>query len=134
MAEPNIQQIETLINASKIPDTIKQIPTFDGNKKTLTNWLNQVDATLQLYVSIRNSALYRIWMQHIRQKIVGVANEALNSAHVATDWLEIKETLVNYFGDRRELSTLLQTIPSLKQTHKTVDDFYHEYSSLYAVV
>lgn len=45
MAENNIsvEQVEALINASRIPDTIKLIPNYNGDKKGLTAWISIVD-------------------------------------------------------------------------------------------
>lgn len=79
----NAEQIDAIINVSRVPDTIKLIPQYSGDRKGLKHWINIVDATLVLYEEIRGTRLYTVWMQQIGNKILGEKNDALSSAHVA---------------------------------------------------
>lgn len=127
---PQVNQLEELIKGSRIPDTIKLIPNYEGDPKTLSSWISSVDTTLNLYATIRNTNIYNIWVAQIRNKIVGEANDALNSSHTPRNWNEIKNTLIEFFGDKRDLSTLNQKISHLCQANKSLEVYYHECTNL----
>lgn len=118
--------ISQTISNSRIPDTIKLLPTYDGNKKELVTWLNTIESTLNLYRELENTPTLRIWFNYIRTKIIGKANDILTTSHTALNWIDIKAALISYFGDKRDLSTLTQKISYLKQGPKTIHDFYNE--------
>lgn len=124
--------LNDVINESKIPDPIKLIPDYDGDTKTLHHWLQTVENVLQLYLEVQagNVVIYNVWIGVIRSKIRGKANEALVSRNVGIVWADIRTTLIDYFGDRRDLSTLCQKIPYLRQGSNTVEDFYKEVTEL----
>lgn len=128
------EQLEQIINASRIPDPIKLIPPYTGDKKGLTAWLSIVDTTLALYEGLRDSLPYRVWVQQIRNKITGDALKALEGGHANITWPEIKQALSDYFGDKRELSTLTQNIPHLRQGKFNVHDYYNHCSNLYSAI
>ena len=119
-----------IINVSKIPDTIKMLPTFDGDSNFLHIWLSQVQDVIDMYRTIHNNPIWNIWLQAIRTKVVGKAGEALTMRNVRNDWAAIRTTLIEHFNDQRDLSTLCQSIPYLKQNTSSVDEFYTEVSHL----
>lgn len=125
-----MEQVDALISASRIPDTIKLIPTYSGDRKGLTAWLSIVDTTLALYEALSNTDLYGVWVQQIRNKIVGEAMKALEGGRANMTWPEIKRSLTDYFGDKRELSTLTQEIPYLRQGNKSLHEYYHSCGNL----
>lgn len=124
------EQLENAINGSRIPDTIKLLPNYAGDPKGLVPWLETVQETLNLYQHMAQNPIYPVWLRHVRGKILDRANDALVNAHVPLEWNLIKATLISYFGDRRDLSTLTQKIYSLKQGIKGIDDFYNEAHTL----
>lgn len=126
------QRLQQILNLTKIPDAIKSIPSYEGDPKTLSSWIQTVESTLELFIAVQGLPVYPIWVQYIRNKIVGKANETLQSNHVPNDWNEIRDTLITYFGDRRDLSTLILQIPYNKQGQKSLTDFYGEISALAA--
>lgn len=125
-----MEQVDALISASRIPDTIKLIPTYGGDRKGLTAWLSIVDTTLALYEALSNTDLYGVWVQQIRNKIIGEAMKALEGGRANMTWPEIKRSLTDYFGDKRELSTLTQEIPYLRQGNKSLHEYYHSCGNL----
>jgi hypothetical protein len=135
-AQPPPQvDLERIVRASAIPDTIKCIPVFKGETfLELNPWLETVESTLALYGNLQDNAIYPIWMRHIRTKIQGPANEALVNSHTPLIWASIRQSLIDHFGDRRDLSTLTQKIPYLKQANKTIKDFYQECHSLHSSI
>lgn len=130
-ARPN-SEIDRCLKDSQIPDTIKQLPTYNGDAKLLATWIDSVDRVLALYVNVRHTESYNIWLSQIRNKITDRANEALLKNHTPLVWENIKETLKSYFGDKRDLSTLTGKIPYLRQKNRTLDDYYHEVEGLFA--
>lgn len=50
--------ITAAINASRIPDTIKLLPMYEGDPKTLKNWLDTVESILNLYRPLRGNQIY----------------------------------------------------------------------------
>lgn len=126
--------LNAVINSSKIPDPIKFLPSFDGETKTLHHWLTAAQDVLALYEDVRVAApaVYRVWIGVIRSKIVAKANEALVSRNIPNDWDAIRLNLIEHFGDRRDLSTLCQKIPYMKQGQKSIDTFHKEVTELSA--
>lgn len=122
--------IHEAVAQSKIPEPIKILPSFDGNEKGLHNWLAQVQAVLDVYHPWRQNLFYQMWFTAVRSKIIGKANEALITHNVPNNWIQIRECLIEVFGDRRDLSTLCQGISLLRQGKKSLNDFYEEVSSL----
>lgn len=128
MANPdNIVDLNQVINASsKIPDPIKMLPNYDVDTKNLISWINSVKVVVNLYGELQNNPIYRVWIQAIRSKIVVNANDTLSLNNVNNDWAAIKQNLLEYFGDRRDLATLAQNIPYMKQGAKSIEEFYQE--------
>jgi hypothetical protein len=67
----------------------------------------------------------------IRNKITGEAGDLLASSGTPLDWEKIKEQLRIIYGDKRELSTLLQKLFSVRQSRNSVRDFYTTISDCY---
>lgn len=133
-AQDRADRIHLIINSSKIPDTIKGLPSFNGETKNLTYWLGQVQTIVDVYRDLHADPIWALWMQSIRGKIVGRANDALASDNVDGEWINIRAALIEHFGDNRELSSLCQSIPYLNQGNKTLDTFYHEVTELQAKI
>ena len=108
-------EIDRCLKESQIPDTIKQLPSYNGDAKLLATWIESVDRVLALYKNVQNTESYKIWLSQIRNKITDKANEALLKNHTPLVWENIKETLISYFGDKRDLSTLTGKIPYLRK-------------------
>lgn len=110
----------------RVPDLIKGLPQFNGNSKQITQWIQSVERILHLYQHLENSDFFPLWLQEIRNKITGEAGDLLASNGTPLNWGEIKKQLTILYGDKRELSTLLQKLFSLKQTKNTVNEFHTE--------
>lgn len=131
------ENVQLVINASKIPGTIKMLPTFDGDKKMLTTWLTQADEVMNSFQQLNNAqnrGIYRLWLGAVRAKIIGEANEYLANENVGLNWDEIKEKLIHCYSDKRDLSTLIQNIPYLQQGQNSIDEFYNEVTHLQSLV
>ncbi|CRK86808.1 CLUMA_CG000639, isoform A, partial [Clunio marinus] len=128
------QYINQIISANKVPDNIKLLPEFDGDSKKLKEWIDQVDDIVEGFRAFHQEPFWRDWLRKIRNKIIGKASDALNQNNTANNWDDIRETLREYFQDPRDLSTLCQGIPYLKQGYRSVLDFYKEVSELTAQI
>lgn len=128
--------LNDIIYGSKIPDPVKLLPSYDGDSQSLHHWLTQVESVLAVFddVRIHHIGVYNIWLGVIRAKIHGAASEALVMRNVGIDWDDIRTVLIDFFADRRDLSTLCQQIPYLKQKNKKVEDFYKEVQQLSASI
>lgn len=124
--------VDKCLKESQIPDTIKQLPPYNGDPKSLCTWLDCVERVLNLYIELRHKPVYAIWLSQVRNKITDRANDALVKNHTPLQWEHIKATLISYFGDKRDLSTLTSKIGFLRQRSKSLNEFYHEAESLYA--
>lgn len=108
----------------RVPDLIKGLPQFNGNPKQLTSWTQSVERILKMYEYLKNQEVYLLWLQEIRNKITGETGDMLASNGTPLDWTVIKNQLTIIYGDKRELSTLLQKLFSLKQNQTSVEKFY----------
>lgn len=129
-----LDRIQNAIVNSKYPDTIKGLPTFNGENDDLTHWLLQVQTVIDAYHELHNEPIWLLWFGHIRSKIIGKAHKALAIANIPNDWAQIRAALIEHYGGNRELSSLCQAIPYLSQGRKSVEDFYHEVTALQAKI
>lgn len=77
---------------------------------------------------------YRIWLQAIRSKITGPADDVLESSSTRLDWDEIRERLIVEYSDKRDEACLIKDMFVLKQEGKTVKEFYGEVQSTIALL
>jgi hypothetical protein len=132
---PNPVNLDAIIRASQIPDTIKYLPVFrgdSGNPRELYGFLNTVERTLTLYQNLVQEPIYNVWITYIYNKVQGPAKEQLEVSHTPIVWAKIRQKLLDLYGDNRDLSSFTQKIPYLKQGNKTVEQFYTECSNLLA--
>lgn len=108
----------------RVPDIIKGLPQYSGNPRQLSTWIQSVERILNHFRDMRHTDIYLLWVQEIRNKVVGEAGDMLSSNGVALDWSAIRAQLTLLYGDKRELSTLLQKLFSLRQGGLHVNEFY----------
>lgn len=125
--------ITRAVNSTKIPDPIKALQEYWGDKTSLFQWINSVENILLAYQNIAHLPSFQIWLMAIRNKIKGDAEKAIENRQ-AREWNDVKEVLIEYFGDRRDLSTITQKIPYLNQGSRPLDEYYHETIQLMADV
>jgi hypothetical protein len=131
--EMNQRAVQNFLNLSKVPDGIKFISTYDGDPKTLHQWISTMENVFAPMHGIQELEPYLPgWLQIVRNKIIGPANDALIARNLPLTIRNIKTVLVEYFGDQRDIASLAQAIPYLRQKNKTVTEFYHECNQLTA--
>lgn len=122
----------------KIPDLIRMVPEFSGNPRDLPRWIDSVEEKLtesKKFMPPQDiPQILPIWTGIIRDKIKEKASDALSASHTPLEWDSIKNTLIEYFGDKSSLSTLVSKMTTLKQGGQTVTEFYQTTKSLLAEI
>lgn len=119
------QNEEDLRSISRIPDSVKELRTFDGNPLQYVSWVHGVEMVLKDFEIVKNKPIYRTIMQSVRQKIVDKADAALVSYNIFdADWKEIKRILSLNYADKRDVQTLEHQLNQLSQGSAKVDEFY----------
>lgn len=130
-ATPTGRQQSIPFDASRVPDAIKLIVPYRGDKKNLAAWLSSVEGKLEHAKKLCTTpaeitGVMPLWVSIIRDKIIDEASEALIARHTPCDWESIKQVLTEYFGDKRDLTSLVTQICYLKQGNRNITDFYNE--------
>lgn len=116
---------QEIFDSLRIPDVIKDLQTFDGNPKFLPDFLKNVEEILLFIRNTDGTPYGQVLLRAIRNKIIGPANESLNSHLIPLNWDEIKKTLTNLYTDKRDESTLIRELHNIKQYNQTTEQFYN---------
>ena len=119
------QAFRVLNEALKIPDAIKYLPSFSGNKCSLYDFLNNVDEILDIVKDAEGSPYYNAWLRAIRNKIVDQANDVLNTYGTSLSWAEIRCNLISHYSDKRSETSLIMDLHSLRQ-NESLETFYSQ--------
>lgn len=111
--------------AYNTPDPIKILSLFSGNKKETQAWIEDVEDTLSLFEKHKNTPTYSQIIRAVKSKITGNAKEILIAAGNPSTWDEIKEVLLNAYGDRRDLASHFQSLFYINQGNKTITEYYN---------
>lgn len=124
------ERAEDPILQFKTPDPIKNLPNFSGNKKETQAWIQDVESTLDLFRRYVGRPMYPQFIRAIKAKIIGEAKEILIASGNPNTWEEIKDALLNSYGDRRDLTSHLQSLFYIKQGKKTLTEFYNKIKAI----
>lgn len=109
-----------------VPDPIRNIPGFSGNKKEALAWVQDAEQTLSLYDDYRDQQIYGQIIRCVKNKVTGEAKEMLIAAGNPQTWEEIKEAILNAYGDRRDLTSHIQSLFYVRQGKKTLAEYYNK--------
>lgn len=112
----------------RIPDPIKTIPTFDGNRKQLNYWITTAEKTLNLFNGRVSDDLFEVYQTTIINKIEGKAKDIICLAGNPQDFGSVKNILTSALGDRQELSTYKCQLWRNKMTDGTSIHKYYQRS------
>lgn len=130
-----VGRVETAYKTLRIPQGIRELVPFDGtNPNKLNRFIEAVDEVIPCVDAVAGTNSYRIWLQAIRSKITGPADDVLESSSTRLDWDEIKEKLIVEYSDKRDEACLIKDMFALKQEEKTVKEFYGEVQSTIALL
>ncbi|GBP04674.1 Retrovirus-related Gag polyprotein from transposon opus [Eumeta japonica] len=65
-----------LKDISRLPDSVKELRTFEGNPTQYVSWVHSVETILKDFEIVKDKPIYRAIIQSVRQKIVGAADTA----------------------------------------------------------
>lgn len=74
----------------QIPDGIKLLPTYDGDKELLTRFITSVERVMKLVTNVEKTSYGELLLGVIRDKIVGQADRTLIRERVKLNWVNIK--------------------------------------------
>lgn len=111
-------------NEFKIPDPIKGLPTFDGNKKQLASWLRTAETTLN-YFHDAPANVQRLYLQAVINKAEGKARDILCLSDNIESFDRVRELLTETLGDRQELSTYQCQLWKTRMADDTSIHVYH---------
>lgn len=117
----------------RVPDCVKELPTFSGSPEDLHNFINAVDTVRGIFPDCINgdeNPYTKLINISIRNKITGYANKILASYGIVTSWQEIKYHLIANFADERDQASLITDLNNLSQNRLSVKDFYNRIASI----
>lgn len=94
----------------KTPDPIKNLPTFSGDKRETLAFIQEVEETLELFESSKGEPIYPHIIRAVKGKITGQAKAIVIAAGNPTDWEDVKDVLLNSYGDKRDLTSHIQSL------------------------
>lgn len=119
------QQLNTLVNHLKLPDCIKDLPVYKGNRTGLHDFIENVDEIVKLCEElIGRGKIPSTYLRAIRNKIQGEADEVLTMYGTELRWETIKNNLVNHYSDKRNETSLIKDLHSLYQGNDTIERFF----------
>lgn len=122
-AEQMFHQAEIVLKSMQTPQAIRDLPAFDGNPVKLHSFIRSVENLRPFLVALENTPFYDVWLQSIRAKIVGDADQILEIYGTPLNWTDIKANLIAYYNDKRDSVTLTRELFQLQQTN-TIEQFF----------
>lgn len=114
---------DKILKAMQTPQAIRELPQFDGNPVRLHCFIRAVENLLPFLDALQGTPFERVWLQSIRAKIVGDADQVLEIYGTPLEWNEIKGNLIAYYNDKRDSVTLTREMFQLQQVG-TIEEFY----------
>lgn len=113
-----------------IPDQIKIISEFNGNRKEAIAWIKDTQEALDQFEEFELEPSYKHIIRAVKSKIVGEAREVLIASGNPSEWEEIKEILLNAFGDKRDITSHLQSLFYVKQGKKSLSEYFQKVKAI----
>lgn len=141
MANPNVPVVPAMttqqfMDMGKIPDFVRDVKPFTGDPTRLVDWLTDVDSIFRTYRD--NGATQtqiNVLERTVRRKIEGEAADILNANNIATDWNQIKNTLILYYRDQRDVKTLDYQLTSIKKSaNENLNTYYSRVNELLSLI
>ena len=119
-----LEQAQTLEAFYRIPDPIKIIPSFDGNKKQLFSWIQTVENALNLFKDRIDPLLYEVYVDAVKNKIIGKARDIISAEGNPQNFEEVKNILIKSLGDRKDLSFYMSKLWLNKMGSRRISEYY----------
>lgn len=128
------EEVPNIFDIGRVPDFVKDLRTFSGRPTELMSWVADVESIFILCgrCGIANGSLQLDLIEKtIRRKIVGEAADVLNANNILSSWADIKNTLILYYSDKRELKTLDFELSSIKKgSSESLSSYYGRVTEL----
>lgn len=130
IAEDSILNTRTMSVQHFDVKNLSIVPTFDGNPTELNQFLTVSSILLNHYYDrtpANVGCIQNLLLLHgLLGKLTGRAREVV-SVHGYTNWDDIKNTLIQHFGDQRNENSLTRDLVNLKQQpNETPLNFYEK--------
>ena len=126
----NDQTVVSLLDKNVIT-FLEIIPNFDGNVKTLSDFLTSTEEVINILNQTNPSEITKSFiLLTIKKKIVGSAKELISGISISS-WKELKELLLQNYEDKRNEATLLIEMCDLKHTNEPILVFHKKFSELF---
>lgn len=132
-ASMGLTSTESVLKTLQTPQIIRDLPAFSGDQVKLHSFIRSIDNLMPIIEAVRNAPVYRIWIQAIRAKIVGEADNVLELYGTNLDWNEIKSNLITHYSDRRDETSLTRDLFNIQQ-NGTVEEFYSKISHIVSLM
>lgn len=126
--------VKESLDQLKIPDAIKDLPHFDGNKRTLFDFIANVEEILSLIKNLDGTPNGKIILRAVRNKIIGEANEVLNMYGTPLTWENIKTNLVTHYSDKRNETSLIRDLHNITQGSDSIEVYYSKIIDIYSTI
>lgn len=123
--KPTVEQ-QLTVDLFRIPDPIKSIPEYDGNRKQLSAWIKTAEDTLNVFAPLVSEPQFKLYLQAVSNKIRGKAKDAICLAGNPQNFEEIKQILLETLGDKQELSFYKSQLWATKQSENTTVHTYFQ--------
>lgn len=118
-------RLNAVLTTMKLPDSIKDLPKFNGSKHTLHDFITNVDEIIEQSQAIMGEGNVPItFLRAIRNKITDEADEVLASYGPTVDWREIRANLTTHYADKRNETSLIRDLHTIFQGGDTIEKFY----------
>lgn len=108
---------------------IREIPAFDGSDPNqLPDFLAQAEALLPSILPFEENNR-RILFGYIKNKCTGVTREALHRHGTITNWQELKEVLLNNFGEKETSIELMDKLKTWRMD-STIEKYHYGINKL----
>lgn len=110
----------------RIPDPIKGLPTFEGNRKQLAQWLTTARQTLNLFDEYANDVQKKVYLQAVINKISGSARDAICVAGDIATFDDVEKVLTHALGDKRDIATYKSMLWQNRMSEKVDLHLYYK--------
>lgn len=114
----------------KTPDSVKNLPTFSGKRREAMAFIAEVDRVLSLFTGYIGTPTYTQIVWAVKSKIILDAKEVLIASGNPSEWEDIKQVLQNTYGDKRDLTSHLQSLFYVKQGNKSLQEYFNKVRSI----
>lgn len=124
--EIQLKQMNKLFTSLKIPDVIKDLPEFHGDKDTLHEFISNVDEIIDLCKELltEDQEIPTAFLRAIRNKIKGQANKDIFNYGTFTTWDKLKVDLITHYSDKRSEVSLIRDLHSTLQGINSTEVYY----------